>query len=135
MLCYSETCSDYIPVSSVASSSIHEASIAGLCCSPGGGVYVLDSGRALVYHVDMKTKDCSSFGGGYIQSAVDIAFFGIFVVVLTKNSIVLFSPAGTFLRRFFFQFSSTPKAVCIADSTILVTGEEAKIFKFHIEMN
>ena len=98
-------------------------------------MYVLDTGSAHVYLIDMKTKDCSSFGGGYIQCAVDIAYFGIFVIVLTKNSIVLFSPAGKFLRRFFYQFSSTPKAVCIADSTLIVTGEEAELFKFHIEMD
>ena len=87
-----------------------------------------------MYQLDMETNDCSSFGSGYLESPVDITYFGIFVVVLNKTGIVLFSAAAEFLRRFYFNFSSAPKSVCIADSTIIVTGENAEIFRFHIKM-
>ena len=116
------------------SSALHEVTIAGLCCSAEKSLYMLDGGRARVYCLDIETKDCFSFGAGYLDGAVDITTFGMFVLVVTKNSIVLFSPDGKFLRRFFFQFSSAPKAVCIADSTVLVTGEAAEIFRFHLEI-
>ena len=69
-----------------------------------------------------------------MESPVDITFFGIFVVVLNKNGIVLFDPKGLLLKRFYYKFTSRPKAVCIADSTIIVTGENTEICRLDIEI-
>ena len=117
----------------MASYEIHRTSIAGLCCSGEGVLFILDAGRSLVYLLDLKAKECKSFGAGYLESPVDITFFGIFLVVLNKNGIALFDPEGLLLKRFYFKFNSRPKAVCIADSTIIVIGENAEICKLEIE--
>ena len=67
-----------------------------------------------MYQLDMETNDCSFFGSGYLVSPVDITYFKNFVVVLNKNGIVIFSTAAEILRRFYFNFPSGPKSVCIA---------------------
>ena len=66
---------------------------------------------------------------------MDITFFGIFVVVLNKNGIVLFDPKGLLGKRCYYKLTSRPKAVCVADSTIIITGENAEICRLDIEID
>ena len=125
---------DYIPVSSVRISEVHNSSIAGLCCSPDGIMYMLDAGRSLIYRIDLTNGDCNTIAEGKFENPVDITFFGMFIIVLVTNGLILLTPMGLLLKKYDFAFRSSPKAVCICDDTILVTAQNADIFKFIIEI-
>ena len=71
---------------------------------------------------------------GKVESAVDIAFFGIFVVVLLNNGLLLFNPQGLLLKKYIFAFPSTPVSVCTTHDSIIVTGENADISNFQIDI-
>ena len=94
---------------------------------------MLDSGRSLIYCLDLGNGDCFTIGKtsechGHIH-------FGIFIVVLKTDSILLFSQVGAFLKLFNFNFSSTPIAVTHTFDTILVTGGNKEIYQFVIDLD
>ena len=96
---------------------------------------MLDSGRSLIYCLDLGNGDCFTIGEGKLVNAVDISVFGIFIVVLKTDSILLFSQVGAFLKLFKFNFSSTPIAVTHTFDTILVTGGNKEIYQFVIDLD
>ena len=130
----SVTNTDYIPISCIKASELHVSSIKGLCCSPDGILYLLDGGLNRVYHINLETGDCMSFGHGTLERPVDIAFFGIFVVVLSQSGLQLYTPMGLLLKKYMFNFGSV-NSVCIADDTILVTSFDGVMYQFIIKIN
>ena len=95
---------------------------------------VLDGGLNRVYHINLETGDCMSFGHGKLDKPVDITFFGMFLVIVSQSGLEMYTPMGLFLQKFMFKFTNA-KTVNIADDTILVTSCDGVMYQFIIQIN
>ena len=95
---------------------------------------MLDIGNSGIYRINLQTGDCNGFVRGNLDCPVDIITFGMFLVVLTKTGLLLFTHLGVLLKKYCIEYRSTPKSVCISADAILVIGENSEIYKFIIEI-
>ena len=94
---------------------------------------MLDTGLSSVYRVDLNTGDCTRIL--QIDSAVDIVYFGIFLVILTKTGVIIFDPMGKLIKAFSPSFPSLPIAVSHNNDSIIVTCKAADICIMKININ
>ena len=113
-------------------SDVDASSISGLCCSPAGLLFLLDSGLSAIYRLDLSTGDCATIAR--LESAIDLSFFGVFVVVLLQNGILLLDPEGNVLKKHTVVFPSQPVAVCTTFASIIVICENAAICSYKIDL-
>jgi hypothetical protein len=113
-------------------SEIHDSFISGLSCSPEGILYMLDTGLSSVYRVDLNNGDCTRIL--QLESAVDIVYFGIFVVILTKTGVIMLNPMGKLIQTFSTSFPSLPVAVTHNNDSIIVTCQAADICILKIDI-
>ena len=65
---------------------------------------------------------------------MDIVYFGIFVVVLTKTGVIVFDPLGNLIKAFSTAFPSPPVAVSHINDLIIVTCQAADICNMKIDI-
>ena len=129
---FSDTRTEHVPISSVKLSEVHSSAISGLCSSPEGYVFMLDTGLSRIYRLDVGNGDCITIAK--TDNALDIAFFGAFVVVLLNNALLLLDSDGAVLKKFSTEFPSPPVSVCATHASIIVIGQEADITNFKIDL-
>ena len=129
---WSETSTEHIAISTVKMSAIRDSFVSGLSCSPEGILYMLDTGLASVYRVDLNTEDCTRIL--QLESAVDIVYFGIFVIIVTKNGVIVFDPMGKLVKAISTSFPSLPVAVSHNSDSIIVTCQAADICIMKIDI-
>ena len=111
-------------------SDVDASSISALCCSPAGHLFLLDVGLSAIYRLDLDSGDCCTVVK--MDNVVDIAFFGVFLVVLLPSALMILDHEGNVLKKHSVVFSSQPVAVCATLSSIIVTGVDTDILSFKI---
>ena len=95
---------------------------------------MLDNGHSRIYRIDLQNGDCNVIGRGNLDCPVDVTTFGMFLPVLTRTGLLIFTHMGVLLKKYCVQYRSTPKGVTISADAILVIGENSEIYKFIIEI-
>ena len=95
-------------------------------------MFMLDTGLSRIYRLDVGNGDCITIAK--TDNALDIAFFGAFIVVLFNNALLLLDSDGAVLKKFSTEFPSPPVSVCATHAAIIVIGQEADITNFKIDL-
>ena len=95
---------------------------------------MLDNGHSRIYRIDLQNGDCNVIGRGSLYFPVDVTTFGMFLVVLTRTGLLIFTHMGVLLKKYCVEFRSTPNGVTISADAILVIGENSELYKFIIEI-